>query len=162
MQNKGMHLAELNVGQLLAPIDDPRIDGFRTALERINAIAERSPGFVWRLTGEGDDATDVPVSDDHLTIPNMSVWENVEKLEHFVWNTVHKAFYERRQEWFGLLGDMHFVMWWVKAGHEPTLDEAMERLTHLRENGDSDHAFGWKYLEEARLWRSQQCDVAAE
>jgi hypothetical protein len=87
----------------------------------------------------------------------------VATLEAFVWNTVHRAFYERRAEWFEVLGKMHFVMWWVPAGHRPTLDEALARLDHLREHGDSDHAFGWAWLQDAKLWKSHGCaPVAAE
>ncbi len=93
---------------------------------------------------------------------NLTVWESVAALEHFVFNTVHRAFYERRAEWFEVLGRMHFVMWWVPAGHRPTLDEALERLAHLQAQGDSDHAFGWKHLKEAQLWRTHACAQAAE
>ena len=93
---------------------------------------------------------------------NLTVWESVEALEAFVWNTVHRQFYERRREWFEVLGEMHLVMWWVPEGHRPTLDEALERLEHLRAHGDSEHAFGWAYIEAARLWRERACNVAAE
>ena len=80
-----------------------------------------------------------------------------------MWNTVHRQFYERRQEWFEVLGRMHFVMWWIPAGHKPTLDEALARLELLRTSGDSDQAFGWKYLKDAVLWRGHGCtQVAAE
>ena len=76
---------------------------------------------------------------------------------------MHRAFYERRQEWFEVLGKMHFVMWWVPAGHKPTLDEALGRLAHLEANGDSDVAFGWTYLKEAQLWKTRGCaSVAVE
>ena len=96
-------------------------------------------------------------------VSNLTVWESVETLENFVWNTVHRAFYERRQEWFEVLGKMHFVMWWVPAGHCPTLDEALARLDHLNALGDSDHAFGWAWLRDAKLFRQHQCNrVAAE
>ncbi|MEM1076752.1 MAG: DUF3291 domain-containing protein, partial [Pseudomonadota bacterium] len=91
------------------------------------------------------------------------VWETAEQLETFVWGTIHKQFYERRQDWFEVLGDMHFVMWWVPEGHKPTLDEALARLEHLKANGDSDHAFGWSHLNEASKWKTNRCaPVAAE
>ena len=84
-------------------------------------------------------------------------------LENFVWNTVHRQFYERRAEWFEVLGAMHFVMWWVEDGHRPTLDEALARLETLKAEGDSAEAFGWAYLEEAKLWQAHRCaPVAAE
>ncbi|OIQ72972.1 hypothetical protein GALL_453980 [mine drainage metagenome] len=92
---------------------------------------------------------------------NLTVWESVATLEEFVWNTVHRAFYERRAEWFEVLGKMHFVMWWVPVGHQPTLDEGLERLELLRANGDSDAAFGWSYLAEAKLWQRRSCNAMA-
>ena len=160
------HLAELNVGRLLAPTDDPRVAGFMNNLGRINSLGRRMPGFVWMMQGSGEPGagnTEAKIDGDPQYISNLTVWESVETLENFVWNTVHKKFYDRRQEWFEVFGDQHFVMWWVPIGHKPTLDEALERLKHLQENGDSDHAFGWKYLEDARLWRVKNCSaVAAE
>lgn len=159
-----MHLAELNVGRLLAPTDDPRVAEFMGNLDRINGMGKRMLGFVWMMEGSGEPGTgntENAIGGDPQHVTNLTVWESVETLENFVWNTVHKQFYERRAEWFEVLGEMHFVMWWVPAGHRPTLDEALERLEHLRANGDSDHAFGWAYLEEATQWRQKQC-VAAE
>ena len=92
---------------------------------------------------------------------NLTVWELVETLEAFVWNTVHRQFYERRREWFEVLGSMHFVMWWVPEGHRPTLDEGLARLAPPGGEGDSDHAFGWRHLQEARLWRTRACSQGA-
>jgi Domain of unknown function (DUF3291) len=160
----GMHLAELNVGRLVAPLDDPRVAEFMAALARVNALAERMPGYVWRMTGgTGFSATDLAPSDDPQLIPNISVWQNVESLEQFVFNTVHRAFYERRAEWFEILGKQHFVMWWIPAGHTPNLDEALAKLALREANGDSDDAFGWAYLKEAQLWRNHSCtQMAAE
>lgn len=156
-----MHLAELNVGRLLAPADDPRVAEFIDAISRVNALAERMPGYVWRMTGAtGFSATDLAPADDPRMIPNISVWESVETLEAFVWNTVHRQFYERRQEWFEVLGAMHFVMWWVPAQHKPTLAEALDRLEHLRRHGDSEQAFGWRWLREAQLYKSRACAAA--
>lgn len=161
-----LHLAELNVGRLLAPTDDPRVAEFMAALDQVNGMGKRMPGFVWMMEGSGEPGTgntEAKLDGDPQYVSNLTVWESVETLEHFVWNTVHRTFYERRQEWFEVLGKMHFVMWWVPAGHRPTLDEALARLDHLRANGDSDHAFGWKYLKEARLWKTHGCTpVAAE
>lgn len=159
-------LAQLNVGRLVAPTDDPRVAEFMGALDRINGMGKRMPGFVWMMEGSGEPGTGNTgnnIGDDPRFVANLTVWEDVESLENFVWNTVHRQFYERRAEWFEVMGSMHFVMWWVPQGHRPTLDEALERLEHLRAEGDSDHAFGWSYLEEARLWRSRGCSpVAAE
>jgi Domain of unknown function (DUF3291) len=116
------------------------------------------------LSGEpGTGNTAIKLNGDAQFVSNLTVWESVETLEQFVWNTVHRAFYERRAEWFEVLGKMHFVMWWVPAGHKPTIDEAMAKLAHLQAHGDSDEAFGWKYLAEAKLWQSHRCtQVAAE
>ncbi len=165
MNNK-RHLAELNIGRLIAPTDDPRVAEFMQALDRINGMGKRMPGFVWMMEGSGEPGagnTENCVDGDPQLVANMTVWEDVPSLENFVWNTVHRQFYERRQEWFEVLGKMHFVMWWVPEGHKPTLQEALDRLEHLRDHGDSDHAFGWKHLKEAHLWKTQGCaPVAAE
>ena len=166
MTPTGMHLAELNVGRLLAPTDDPRVADFMAALDRINGLGKRMPGFVWMMEGSGEPGrgnTETAIGNDPQTVSNLTVWESAATLEAFVWNTVHRAFYERRAEWFQVLDRMHFVMWWVPAGHRPTLDEALERLAHVQANGDSDHAFGWSYLKEATLWKDHGCaKVAAE
>ena len=162
----GYHLAELNVGRLLAPVDDPRVAEFMNALDRINGLGKRMPGFVWMMEGSGEPGTgntEAKIDGDAQYVSNLTVWETVETLEAFVWNTVHRQFYERRAEWFEVLGKMHFVMWWVPKGQNPTLAEALQRLEHLKSNGDTDHAFGWKYLQDAQAWKSHQCGkIAAE
>lgn len=162
----GHHLAELNIGRLLAPTDDPRVAEFMNNLDRINGLGKRMPGFVWMMEGSGEPGTgntENNIGGDPQFVTNMTVWEDVATLEQFVWNTVHRQFYERRQEWFEVLGKMHFVMWWVPEGHQPSLQEALDRLEHLRENGDSDHAFGWSYLKDAKLWQTHNCNnIAAE
>ena len=166
MKRDGHHLAELNVGCLLAPTDDPRVADFMEALDRVNGLGKRMPGFVWMMEGSGEPGTgntENAIGDDPQFVANLTVWESSEELEHFVWNTVHRQFYERRQEWFEILGEQHFVMWWVPEGHRPSLDEALERLEHRKAHGDSDQAFGWSYLKDATLWQSHGCaQVAAE
>lgn len=160
------HLAELNVGRLLAPTDDPRVGAFMAALDAVNGIGKRSAGFVWMMEGSGAPGTgntETAIGGDPQHVSNLTVWEDVASLEHFVWNTVHRTFYERRAEWFEVLGKMHFVMWWVPAGHRPTLDDALARLEHLRAQGDTDHAFGWSYLKDSQLWKTKGCnEMAAE
>lgn len=156
----GMHLAELNVGRLVAPVDDPRVAPFVHALDAVNAIAERSPGFVWRLEGDTSQspgATSLRLPGDAQTLVNMSVWEDADSLRHYVFNTVHRKFYERRHQWFEVMAQHHFVLWWVPAGHIPTLEEAADRLADLRENGASDRAFGWDRLPNAAAWRDRRC-----
>ena len=88
---------------------------------------------------------------------NMSVWETVEQLEKYVWQTVHQRFYNRKAEWFEKMSKHYFVMWFVEEGHVPTLDEAKARLEHLEQHGNSDFAFGWDHLEHIKLWQSQRC-----
>lgn len=159
------HLAELNVGRLLAPTDDPRVAEFMQALDFVNGLGKRMPGFVWMMEGSGGPNTgntDSKIDGDPQFVSNLTVWESVETLENFVWNTVHRRFYERRAEWFEILGRMHFVMWWVPIGHRPTLAEALERLDHRERHGDTDEAFGWAYLQDAELWRTRGCAIAAE
>ncbi len=158
------HLAELNIGRLLAPTDDPRVAEFMAALDRVNGLGRRMPGFVWMMEGSGEPGTgntENHIGDDPQFVSNLTVWESVETLENFVWNTVHRQFYERRAEWFEVLGEMHFVMWRVPAGHRPSLEEGLERLEHLKAHGDSDHAFGWAHLKEARLFRTRACSGTA-
>jgi Domain of unknown function (DUF3291) len=165
-QPPGYQLAELNVGRLLAPTDDPRVAEFMGALDKVNGLGKRMPGFVWMMEGSGQPGagnTEAKIDGDAQFVSNLTVWENVETLEAFVFNTVHRAFYARRAEWFEVLGKMHFVMWWVPAGHKPTLDEALERLALLQANGDTDQAFGWSYLKEAKAWKTHACaQMAAE
>jgi hypothetical protein len=100
------HLAQLNVGRLVAETDDPRVAEFMAALERIDSLGRRMPGFVWAMEDDPE-----AVHADPRFLSNLTVWESVETLEHFVWNTVHRKFYERRAEWFEVLGAMHLVMW---------------------------------------------------
>jgi len=161
-----MHLAELNVGRLLAPTDDPRVAEFMDALDQVNGLGKRMPGFVWMMEGSGVPGTgntDAKIGGDPQFVSNLTVWEDVTSLETFVWKTVHKQFYDRRADWFEVLGQMHFVMWWVPAGHQPTLEEALEKLAYKQEHGDSDVAFGWSYLNEAQAWKTHGCaEVAAE
>ena len=159
-----MHLAQLNVGRLLAPTDDPRVADFMQALDLVNGIGKRSPGFVWMMEGSGEPGTgntEAKIDGDPQFVANLTIWQDAGSLEHFVWNTVHRKFYERRAEWFEVLGKMHLVLWWVPQGHRPSLAEALERLDHLNRNGDTPHAFGWKGLPDANLWRSRGCAHSA-
>lgn len=166
MQPVGTYLAELNIGRLVAPTGDPRVAEFMGALDRINGMGKRMPGFVWMMEGSGEPGTgntENNLNDDPQFVANLTLWEDVQSLEHFVFNTVHKHFYDRRAEWFELMADQHFVMWFVEPGHKPTLAEAMERLAYKQEHGDSDHAFGWSYIKEATLFREKSCrPIAAE
>lgn len=155
-----MQLAELNIGRLVAPTDDPRVSEFMENLDKINGLGKRMPGFVWMMEGSGEPGTgntDAKIDGDPQFVSNLTVWESVETLENFVWNTVHKQFYDKRKDWFDVMGDMHFVMWWVEDGHRPTLDEALARLQHLKTHGNTAQAFGWDGIKDAQLWKDKVC-----
>ena len=157
MNSPVSHLAQLNIGRIRYPTDDPRMADFMVNLALVNGLAERSPGFIWRYQDESGSATDTrPFADPRMLI-NMSVWDSVEALERFVWQTVHKRFYGRKHEWFEKLDGPYFVLWWIPAGHRPTLEEAIGRLGELKDRGPSDRAFGWEDLASARLWKSARC-----
>ncbi len=151
-----MHLAELNIARPRYANDDPRFADFMNNLARINGLATKMPGFVWIHADESGHAMDMPTPWPDMAA-NLTVWESAEALEHFVWNTVHKQFYNRKAEWFEAIGENHFVMWWVEEGHRPDLHEAKERLDYLNKYGDTDHAFGWSHLPHTKLWQRQQC-----
>jgi len=151
-----MPLAELNIATPKYPLDDPRIADFMDNLNRINGLAHRMPGFVWMHREAIGHAMfqETPWPD---SAANLSVWKSAGHLEHFVWNTLHKSFYDRKAEWFEAMDSHHFVMWHVEDGHHPTLAEAKERLDHLDAHGDSDHAFGWAHLPHVKLWQTKRC-----
>lgn len=138
-------LAQVNIARLLEPLDSPRLKDFVDNLDRINALAEASPGFVWRLTGDGNDATSLRMFDDDQLIINVSVWESLQALKDYVYHSDHVAIMRRRREWFARM-EFFMALWWVPAGHEPTPAEAEERLTHLRQHGPTQHAFTFQQV----------------
>ena len=159
----GHQLAEVNIARLKAPVGSPVVAPFIDALDRVNAVADRPPGFVWRHRDGTGNATATQAHPDPLVIYNASTWEGAAALETFVWGTVHARFYHRRGEWFDALGSMHFAMWWVPPGTRPTPEDAMDRLVQLESRGPSERAFGWADLPGARLWRDHRCPpLAAE
>ena len=166
MRRAGHHLAEFNKGVLRHDWDDPRVRDFADNIAKVNEVALRAPGFVWMLgEAEMDAAQRDPggvLGGNLRTASTLSVWTDAERLEGFVWDTVHRVFYARRGEWFAEGQGLRLVLWWIPEGHRPTIEEAMARFRHLEAHGDSDHAFGWRWLTEARLWRERQCGVAAE
>ena len=137
------HLAQINIGRLKAPMDAPETAGFANALEPINALADGQPGFVWRLTGEGDNATDIVAFEDPMMILNMSVWENPEVLAAFVYRTDHRDVMRRRAEWFEKM-ELFMCLWWVPVGHTPTPAEGIARLEILRQRGPTAQAFTFR------------------
>lgn len=145
------HIAELNIAQPRFALDDPRIAEFVDALDAVNALAEASPGFVWRFDGEAGDAIEARLPQDPDAIVNLSVWESVDALKTFAFKSDHKRFFARRAKWFVRTGEPTLVMWPVPVGHRPSLLEAAERLADLRRDGPSPRAFGWRALANEEL-----------
>ncbi|MER6584049.1 DUF3291 domain-containing protein [Nonomuraea sp. NPDC001023] len=140
-----MHLAQLNVAHLRAPIDAPELAEFVALLEPVNAVADEAPGFVWRMKESESDPTATVTHDygDHLLI-NFSVWESLQTLWDFTYRSVHLGVLRRRREWFLRVAEPYMVMWWVPEGHIPSLAEGMRRLERLRTEGPSPEAFTYK------------------
>lgn len=136
-------LAQLNIARMREPLEAPGMADFVANLERINALAEASAGFVWRLKTEDGDATALrPLGEDMLV--NLSVWQDVESLSHYVYRTAHVEILRRRKEWFEKMEAASYVLWWVPAGHRPTLTEACARLEDLRARGPTAAAFTFR------------------
>jgi hypothetical protein len=156
MTQRLQHLAQFNIARVRYPLDDPRMAEFVDNVERVNALAEQIDGFVWRLQDASGHAMNMKVFEDPRILPNLTLWENVEALERFVWQTVHRRFYGRREEWFERI-ETPLVMWFVPAGHRPAIAEGIERLEHLIGNGPSPYAFGWDSIPAAQLWKTAHC-----
>ncbi|MCX5560713.1 DUF3291 domain-containing protein [Streptomyces sp. NBC_00038] len=134
-------LAQVNIGRLKAPLDSPQLKDFVEALDPVNAVADAADGFVWRLQSDSGDATDVAVFDDEWLIINMSTWRDANALTAFMYQGQHRELLARRRDWFERLEEAMVALWWVPAGHRPTVAEAEERILHLREHGPSAYAF---------------------
>lgn len=148
-----MHLAEFNIARIRYPLDDPRMAEFVDNVHRVNALAEQIDGFVWRLQDDSGHAMNMTVYDDPTILPNLTVWKTVDALERFVWQTLHARFYRRREEWFEPM-DTPLVLWWIEAGHKPTMEEGVDRLESLKAFGSCEHAFGWEQLPSAKIWKT--------
>ena len=153
--NETRHLAEFNVARIRYPLDDPRMAEFVGNVDRVNKLAEKIEGFVWRLQDDSGSAMNMTVYDDPTILPNLTLWENEQALERFVWQTVHGRFYRRRETWFPPM-ETPLVMWWVPAGERPDMAEGVRRRDHLIAHGPSDYAFGWESLAGATLWKTQR------
>ncbi|HET9408119.1 MAG TPA: DUF3291 domain-containing protein [Candidatus Sulfotelmatobacter sp.] len=138
------HLAQVNIGKMRGALEDPIMKGFVERLDEINALADRSPGFVWRLAVPGGNATYLRPYDDDRIIFNMSVWESVESLKDYVYRTAHKELVRQGKEWFEKFAGSYMAMWWVPIGHIPSIDEAKKRLAHLEAHGPTEFAFTFK------------------
>jgi hypothetical protein len=140
------HLAQLNIGRIRAPMADSLMAGFVAELEPVNALADSSPGFVWRLKTEEGDATAIRPYDDDKILINMSVWETVEALKTFVYRTHHADVMRQREQWFERLDTYYVALWWIPVDTIPTISEAKLRLDHLRQHGESSYAFSLKKI----------------
>lgn len=137
------HLAQLNIAKMNFAYEDPRFSDFVNALDPVNASAESMPGFVWRLQTDEGNATSINVYDDDLLLVNMSVWQSLDHLVGFVRSPAHLVIMRRRREWFAASDLPYLVLWWVPVGHEPGVEEAEQRLEHLRAKGPTSYAFNF-------------------
>lgn len=136
-------LAQLNIAVMKEPLESPAMADFVANLDRINALAENSPGYVWRLQTEEGDATALrPLGDD--TLVNVSVWKDVESLNKYVYGSAHVEIMRRRKEWFERMREAYIVLWWVPSGHRPSVAEAIARLELLRAKGPTEEAFTFR------------------
>jgi hypothetical protein len=138
------HLAQVNIARLQAPIDSPQLAAFVANLDGINALADASPGFVWRLQTEDGDATSIRAFDDDSVIVNMSVWSSLSALRDFAYRSDHAAIMRRRREWFHGATDPFLALWWIAIGETPTIDDAKERLAALHDRGPTAFAFTFR------------------
>lgn len=141
------HIAQINIGRAKGPVEDPMMAGFMTRLDDLNALADRSPGFVWRLqTSEGNATYFRPYEHDDRILLNMSVWETIDDLRHYVYKTAHAEMLRHREEWFERFAGIYLALWWVPVGHIPGIDEAKKRLAHLDQYGPTQFAFTFKTM----------------
>ncbi len=143
------HLAQINIAKARAEMDSDVMQGFVSRLDEINALADDAPGFVWRLQSEDGDATSIRVFDDPLLLVNMSVWEDLESLKEYVYRSLHVELIKDRDAWFHKLAAAHQALWWIPAGHTPTLEEAKTRLDILDRSGPTTEAFTFARPEAA-------------
>jgi heme-degrading monooxygenase HmoA len=142
MQRK-CHLAQVNIARGKGSISDPVMAGFVAQLDKINALADGSPGFVWRLKTEEGNATALQPYDDERILVNLSVWESPDHLKQFVYRSAHAQVVRQRKSWFERFDQAYMAMWWIAPGHVPTIAEAKERLAYLQRHGDSEFAFSF-------------------
>lgn len=140
------HLAQVNIARMLAPLDSPVMAGFVAKLDEFNALADRSPGFVWRFQSESGNATYLRPYDDDRIIFNLSVWQTPDHLKAYVYRTGHADMIRQRQQWFEHSDEAILALWWIPAGHLPAVDEAKNRLAHLRQHGATAHAFSFRQI----------------
>jgi hypothetical protein len=144
MSSSSYELAQLNIGIVKGPMDSPVMAQFAANLDRINALADHSPGFIWRLQTEEGNATAIRPFPDESLLVNMSVWRDLESLSEFVYRSAHAEILRRRREWFERMSEAYLVLWWVPAGHRPTIEEAIAKLERLRAEGPTPEAFTFR------------------
>jgi uncharacterized protein DUF3291 len=144
MTYSGFHLAQVNIGRARGAMDEPVMAGFAAQLDTINGLADRDPGFVWRLQTEDGDATAIRPYDDERIMINLSVWADLASLRSFVFSSHHTGVMRQRREWFERFPKAYVALWWISAGHRPTVAEAVARLEHLQAHGPTPHAFSFR------------------
>jgi hypothetical protein len=156
-----LHLAQINIARMRFPLEDPEMKDFVDLLDEVNALADGSPGFVWRLQTEAGNATYLrPFEDDRILL-NMSVWESVEHLRGYTYGGRHADVFRRRRDWFEKMETPTVALWWIPAGHVPSIDEARKRLAHLARHGPSPFAFTFRNLFPADEEFARTTDWAA-
>ena len=138
------HLAQVNIARMLAPLTDPLMAGFVADLDAINALADNSPGFLWRLQTSEGNATDIRPYEDDLILVNLSLWASLADLSTFVYKSRHRQVLQQRHQWFQRFNGPYVALWWMLSGHIPTVEEAKERLFYLSANGETPYAFSFK------------------
>ena len=141
----GWHIAQVNIALPRGPLESPALAEFVANLAPVNALADAAPGFVWRLEDESGDATSIRAFDDERLIINMSVWNSIEALWAFVYDSGHLDVMRRRREWMTRIAEAHQALWWLSAGEVPTIDEAKRRLDHIQAHGPTPYAFTFKH-----------------
>ncbi len=140
------HLAQVNIARMLVPLNDPLMAGFVAELDGINALADNSPGFLWRLQTPEGNATNLRPYEDDLILVNLSLWASLTALSNFVYKSRHRQVLQQRQKWFQRFDGPYLALWWVPSGHIPSVEEAQERLAYLRAHGETPYAFSFKKL----------------
>lgn len=141
---QGYYLAQVNTATLRAPLHDPQMTDFVAQIRAINAVADADPGFVWRLRSEGgEDATSIRAFDDERILITLTVWKSLEALSNYVYRSAHAGVMRDRRRWFEKADQPILALWWIPVGHLPSVEEAKERLEHLRCHGSTPYAFSF-------------------
>jgi len=140
------HLAQVNIARMIAPLSDPLMAEFAAKLDEVNAYADKSPGFIWRLQTAAGNATALRAYEDDLILFNMSVWASLKALSAYVYaiESSHRHVMKQRRRWFERFDGPYMALWWIPEGHIPTVEEAKARLEYLRTHGETAYAFSFK------------------